>query len=265
VDDSKYPSNANHFSPEISENSNIKSSIMNYQLSSHKDPIDGTSINNNNNNSTTVNQSQDPKQRTLKKSASTLFNKKSLVLQNSQNAASEKPANQHFNNFLLNSENQSKGNSKSLDRVKSPGNLQSSKSELNLNVASPKRVLLRDRSEQSLDYRQKLMSNHPAIENKFNPLSALNNFTNRNNSQKNIKLQQSSHQNSASFRSKMNDKSVEIKKKTIENTSSRSDLKMSLNKPSNNSNFVYNNKLKIPDNNIKSLKYNNFTKPKQGK
>ena len=63
----------------------------------------------------------------------------------------------------------------------------------------------------------------------------------------------------------MNDKSLEIKKKTLENkgelTKQDLNLKLSQNK-NNNSGGYLNNKLKIPDNNIKLLKYNNFTKPK---
>jgi hypothetical protein len=63
----------------------------------------------------------------------------------------------------------------------------------------------------------------------------------------------------------MNDKSVEIKKKTIEYSkadSSKVDVNLKMNLNKSNNNYMYNSKLKIPDNNIKSLKYNNFTKPK---
>jgi hypothetical protein len=257
IDDSKYPSNANHFSPEVSENSNIKSSIMNIQLSSNKEVCEANSNND----------PSETKQKTLKKSASTLFNKKNLVLQNSQNAASEKPSNSHLNNFLLNSENQNKNQSKSLDRVKSPGSIQNSKSEVMVHFASPKKSLVRDRSEQNFNIKHNLdrLNNNVSIEKKVNPLSSLTNFTNRNSIQKNLKLQQSTNQNSSSFRSKMNDKSVEIKKKTIEYSkadSSKVDVNLKMNLNKSNNNYMYNSKLKIPDNNIKSLKYNNFTKPK---
>ena len=256
IDDSKYPSNANHFSPEISENSNIKSSLMNVQLSSNKDVV-GNSIND-------VTES---KQKTLRKSSSTLFNKKNLVLPNNINNPSEKPTtNSHLNNFLLNSDS-NKGQSKSLDRVKSPGNIPISKSEVNANFASPKKSLTRDRSEQNFISKNNLekLNNNQSIEKKVNPLSSLSNYTNRNISQKTLKLQQSTNQNCSSFRSKMNDKSLEIKKKTLENkgelTKQDLNLKLSQNK-NNNSGGYLNNKLKIPDNNIKLLKYNNFTKPK---
>ena len=206
---------------------------------------------------------QQEAKKTLKKSSSTLFNKKNLILQNSGNNA-EKPTNAHLNNFLLNSENNNKIQSKSLDRIiKSPGNITNKN---DVQYASPKKVLNRERSEQNFNMKHnidKIANNNASNEKKVNQLSLLNNYTNRNSNQKNIKLQSSSNQNSTSFRSKMNDKSLEIKKKTMEKSESiipDNNIKMNLNKSNNG--YLYNAKLKIPDNNIKSLKYNNFTKPK---
>ena len=230
---------------------------MNVQLSSNKDVVANSN-----------NEAPEIKQKSLRKSSSTLFNKKNLVLQNNLNNAAEKSTNAHLNNFLLNSDNNSKVQSKSLERVKSPGNIPNNKSEVNIQFSSPKKSLTRDRSEQIFSIKNNIekLTNNASVEKKVNPISSLSNFTNRNVSQKNSKLQQlSNNQNSSSFRSKMNDKSLEIKKKTLDNKGDilKQDLNLKLSQNKNNSNnYLCNNKLKIPDNNIKLLKYNNFTKPK---